>query len=404
LKWSLSETLSDYYPLAGRVRDNFAIHDFHEGVPFVEAQVECHLSDFLHDQGSRHDGVVLLHNLFPLLADCLVPDASPQFLVQMNEFECGGLALGICSLHKSHDGSAANSFLRSWAATNRNVAARREVKQPDYSGGVLTFPPVRSLPPEYTSVLKGMWFGSKGNPVTRRFVFDSESISKLRQKASSQTLENPTRVDALSNFIWKSIISAATSVSATYNSSVLTQTVNLRRLMRPHLSSHSFGNLIIGSKSVYDPRINGQPRLDDMARLVRNGITEMNAEQLGVFVGETGTKAIFNYFDQLSLEMSNDDEKVAGKPSMSCLHGFEMSKIDFGCGPTVWVTRSEPGGASKGEENDNVFYMKDMVMVENNHGGLEAWLTLEEPSVMTALEMDLEFLEFASAKSSILSE
>ncbi|CAN0839221.1 Stemmadenine O-acetyltransferase [Linum grandiflorum] len=406
LKWSLSETLSDYYPMAGRVRDNFAIHDFHEGVPFVEARVNCHLSDFLRDQGSRHDGVELLDSLLPLRAERLVPDASPQVTVQVNMFECGGLALGLCFLHKSHDGAVANSFLRSWAATNKNVVvAPSKVIQPDFSGGVLTFPPVRSLPPKYTSFVERIWFGSKGNPVTRRFVFDSESISKLRLKANSQALENPTRADAISAFIWKSTL-ASSAHNDYFNSSVLSQTVNMRRLTRPRLSNHSFGNLIVYSGSVYEPRINGRPRLDDLAGLVKNGVTEMNAELLGQFVGESGTKAIFNYCDELLSEMSSsEDEKAADKLNVSCLHGFGMSKIDFGWGPTVWVTRSGPGGASRGEENNDVFYTKDtVILVENNHGGLEAWLTLEEPTIMTALEMDPEFLEFASAKSSILRE
>ncbi|CAN1252695.1 Stemmadenine O-acetyltransferase [Linum perenne] len=406
LKLSLSETLSDYYPLSGRVRDNFDIHDFHEGVPFIETRINCHMSDFLRDQGSCNDRVELLDNLLPLRVERLVPDSSPQVVVQMNVFECGGLALGLCFLHKTHDGAVANSFLRSWATRNKNLAGS-EIIQPDFSQGVLTFPPVRSLPPEYTSLVEGIWFGSKGKPVTRRFVFNTESISKLRLRSRSQALENPTRADAISAFLWKSIILATASLSHNgdnyYNSSMLSQTINIRRLTRPRLSNHSFGNLITYSGSTYDPRINGEPKLGDLAGLVRSGVSEMNSELLGEFVGESGTKAIFNYCDELLLEMSSEDEKAADKLNVSCLHGFGMSKIDFGWGPTVWVTRSGPGGASRGEQNDVIFYTKDtVILVENNHGGLEAWLTLEEPAVMSALETDPEFLEFASMKSAIL--
>ncbi|CAN1258836.1 Stemmadenine O-acetyltransferase [Linum perenne] len=405
LKWSLSETLSDYYPLAGRVRDNFAIHDFHEGVPFLETRVKCHMSDFLHDQGSHNDRVELLNNLLPLRAERLVPDTSPQVAVQMNVFECGGLALGLCFLHKSHDGTAGNSFLTSWAEKSKNLA-NSKVIEPNFEEGPLTFPPVRSLDPKYTSLLvNGLSFGSKGKPVTRRFVFDTDSISKLRLKARSKTLVNPTRADAISAFLWKSIISATASASSSqkdnnYNSSVLSQTVNLRRLTRPRLSKYSFGNLIQYSGSVYDPRINGEPRLDDLAGLVRSGVSEINSELLGEFVGESGTEAIFNYCDQLLLEMNGEDEKAVDKLNVSCLHGFGLSKVDFGWGPTVWVARSGTGGASAEEENDSVFYTKDTVsLVENNLGGLEAWLTLDEPAVMRALERDSEFLKFTSTKS-----
>ncbi|CAN1252698.1 Stemmadenine O-acetyltransferase [Linum perenne] len=415
LKWSLSEALTLHYPVGGRVRDNFIIDDFCEGIPFVEARVKCSLCDFLYDQDVDSDhGVELLNNLLPLQAQRLVlDDAGPQIVVQLNVFECGGLALGFCSLHKTLDGVAARGLLRTWSTINNGriddnqMVQRSEIIQPDFSQGVLTFPPVRSLPPEYTSLVEGIWFGSKGKPVTRRFVFNTESISKLRLRSRSQALENPTRADAISAFLWKSIILATASLSHNgdnyYNSSMLSQTINIRRLTRPRLSNHSFGNLITYSGSTYDPRINGEPKLGDLAGLVRSGVSEMNSELLGEFVGESGTKAIFNYCDELLLEMSSEDEKAADKLNVSCLHGFGMSKIDFGWGPTVWVTRSGPGGASRGEQNDVIFYTKDtVILVENNHGGLEAWLTLEEPAVMSALETDPEFLEFASMKSAIL--
>jgi shikimate O-hydroxycinnamoyltransferase len=45
LKKSLSETLNLYYPFSGRVKDNLFIDCFSEGVPFLEAQVNCRLSD-----------------------------------------------------------------------------------------------------------------------------------------------------------------------------------------------------------------------------------------------------------------------------------------------------------------------------------------------------------------------
>ena len=47
IKRSLSEALARYYPLAGRVKDNLYIDCNDEGVPYVEARVECELADIL---------------------------------------------------------------------------------------------------------------------------------------------------------------------------------------------------------------------------------------------------------------------------------------------------------------------------------------------------------------------
>ncbi|CAN0923384.1 Vinorine synthase [Linum grandiflorum] len=82
LKWSLSQTLSLYYPLAGRITDNFAISDFNEGVPFVETRVECTLHDFL---GSVVDDQSLLlgslNNFLPLPSISKALDTGPYVLL-----------------------------------------------------------------------------------------------------------------------------------------------------------------------------------------------------------------------------------------------------------------------------------------------------------------------------------
>ncbi|CAN0839197.1 (13S,14R)-1,13-dihydroxy-N-methylcanadine 13-O-acetyltransferase AT1 [Linum grandiflorum] len=96
LRRSLSETLSIYYPLAGRVRNNFDICDFHEGVLFLETRVKCKLSDFLRNQGLHNNRVELLNKLLPMRAELMFPDSVPQVAVQLNVFEFGGIGLGMC--------------------------------------------------------------------------------------------------------------------------------------------------------------------------------------------------------------------------------------------------------------------------------------------------------------------
>ncbi|CAN1252704.1 Stemmadenine O-acetyltransferase [Linum perenne] len=397
LKWSLSEALTLHYPVGGRVRDNFIIDDFCEGIPFVEARVKCSLCDFLYDQDVDSDhGVELLNNLLPLQAQRLVlDDAGPQIVVQLNVFECGGLALGFCSLHKTLDGVAARGLLRTWSTINNGRIDDNQMVQPDFSEGNSTFPPIRSIPPHYTSLSRSLWFGSGklGKSVTRRFVFDAESISILRTKARSANLENPTRAEALSAFIWKSIMSNENN----YKSSILSQTVDLRRLTRPRLSRHSFGNSILFTDSIYDPKIHGEPPgIDALAELARNGVSKIDREFLKRISGEHGSRAIFQYFDRQA-ESENEELEVL---NVACLHGLGMGKIDFGWGPTVWVALGGPGSGSG--DNDMPFMFDTATLVDNNKGGIEAWLNLKEPAKMRALENNMEFLEFVSTKSTIL--
>ncbi|CAN1171653.1 Stemmadenine O-acetyltransferase [Linum perenne] len=360
LKRSLSETLSIYYPLAGRVRDNFDIRDFHEGVPFIETRVKCKLSDFLRDQGAHNDRVELLNDHLPFRAERLVPDSVPQVAVQLNVFECGGIALGMCFSHKTLDGVSMSLFLKTWSTINNANNNREKIvvsTTPDFSEGPSIFPPVKSVPHHYASVVDEIWFSSKGNPVTRRFVFDADSISKLKSKARSETLGHPTTADALSGFIWKSTISAYASYSNNnnyYDPSLLCHTVNLRKPTRSRLSRHPFGNMVLFTASRYDPKIDGLPRIEDLAILVRNEVSKIN-----------------------------------------------NNKTDFGWGPMVWVGLSGPGAS--GEKDYGVMYSTDIVvLIENNKGGIEAWFTLEEPGVMKELESDPEFLEYASKSSEIV--
>ncbi|XWS59304.1 hypothetical protein CRYUN_Cryun08bG0110300 [Craigia yunnanensis] len=60
LKRSLSETLNQIYPLSGRPRDNLCIDSYEEGVPYIEARVNCCLSDYL-----QHAEIEELNQLLP---------------------------------------------------------------------------------------------------------------------------------------------------------------------------------------------------------------------------------------------------------------------------------------------------------------------------------------------------
>ncbi|CAN1122328.1 Stemmadenine O-acetyltransferase [Linum perenne] len=378
LKWSLSKTLSLYYPLAGRVRDNFDIHNFYEGVPFVETKVNCHMSDFLGTELVPES----LNNFLSFNTFSLSPETGPQLAVQLNVFKCGGLALGMCYSHKTHDGCSGSSFLRTWSSINANNSQHHVDHQPNFTQGTLTFPPVMSVPSSYMSLTQGLWFSTDGKPVTRRFVFPGESVGRLRRLARSLAIQNPTRAEALSAFIWKAII-CATATSST--SSVFTQSVDLRRLTRPRLSKHSFGNLILFSDSKSSSRVED---LSHLTELVRRGVREINVEYVQRLCGENGSESIYEYY-QRQAEIEEDNVS-----NFSCWHGFSTTKTDFGWGPAVCVGLS---GAGEGDRRDvtTPYCSNSVILLENgrDEDAMEAWMTLDE-QVMSSIQGDFEFLKF----------
>lgn len=95
------------------------------------------------------------------------------------------------------------------------------------------FPPGEiPLPPE--SVIE------KGDCVSKRFVFDPQKIAALKAMVCDK-VQNPTRVEIVTAFIHRCVISAlkSNSGSSINPSTLLIQTVNLRARMVPPLPKSS---------------------------------------------------------------------------------------------------------------------------------------------------------------------
>ncbi|KAL5770601.1 hypothetical protein ACOSP7_014755 [Xanthoceras sorbifolium] len=108
LKTSLSEVLTRYYPLAGCLEETYV--DCNKGgVLFLEAQVSCQLSDIIEN---------------PLPGEFInkfLPDgvANLVLAIQVNFFNCGGVAIGVRLSHKISDACSLVTFINNWAATAR---------------------------------------------------------------------------------------------------------------------------------------------------------------------------------------------------------------------------------------------------------------------------------------------
>ncbi|WCJ39028.1 HXXXD-type acyl-transferase family protein [Euphorbia peplus] len=378
LKWSLSKTLDLYYPLSGRVKDNLIIEHFDAGVPYFESRVKGRLSDFIRDP--RMD---MFNKFLPYEPFCQQLDQTlGQLAVQVNVFDCGGIAFGMCFSHKINDGITGSSLIKTWAANSSGLY--KNLIQPDLFEASSMFPPRKSLPSCYTSLMESLWF-SKRSFRTRRFVFDANAVAALTARGRSELVKNTTRVEALSAFIWKCAMKACEKISGSPGPSVLSQAVNIRRLTKPRLSRYSIGNLVWSAIARYNP---GETEMEmkELVGLVREGVGKVNSEYLKSLSGEKGSIAILEHLDELG-EISMENPDVF---SFFSWHTFDFGEIDFGWGKPVWVGIF--GEASKNSACDsNFIILKDV----GRNGSIEAWMTLDEKT-MDVLENDLEFLAFAS--------
>ncbi|XAR63424.1 Vinorine synthase [Bertholletia excelsa] len=354
LKRSLENVLTKFYPLAGRVEeDHTDCND--EGVPYVEARVNCQLSQVIGE--SR---LAKLDKLLPYTD--WEESHNLALAVQVNFFECGGIAIGISSNHKVFDAASIFYFVNSWAAVARGDLDYNRMSSPNFDLPKL-FPP-KPLPLHAET---GSTHFEK--IVAKRFVFRAPSLSALRSRFSTR----PSRVMALSAFIWSRI--AGATREKRYLAFLM---VNLRMRANPPLSESYFGNLV-GFAKVGESTDQALMDGSEFVTRTRDAV-KRNADS---FVKKHENPISDVHVD----DYSNKSEDVNVK--FSSFSNFALYEADFGSGRPVWVTMG--GSCFK----DTVLYLPT-----RSGDGIEVLLYLKEDD-MSKLESDTDFLGFASTSSDV---
>jgi hypothetical protein len=137
LQKSISETLTRFYPLAGRFTGGSAIDCNDNGSLFIEARSNSPLSDFL----SKSDCETL--DLFLPTTDQETMELSKgsMWLVKFSMFSCGGTAISVSLTHKIADFATLITLLKSWTATCRGSS---EPLAPQFTGALIL--PPREIP------------------------------------------------------------------------------------------------------------------------------------------------------------------------------------------------------------------------------------------------------------------
>ncbi|KAK9927295.1 hypothetical protein M0R45_024486 [Rubus argutus] len=339
----------------------------------------------------KHQEIELLNQFVPFhpfRKETESHDDLPLLAVQVSVFACGGIAIGVSLSHKIFDGDTANNFLKSWAAVFRGDPDKTLLHTNMYQGS-LSFPAKDGIPEKSIAFMDSLWFEEK-HYVTRRFVFNAKEIETLRDKAKSEVVPNPTRVETLTCFLWKHATAASRYGSTSRRASIVAHAVNMRPRLKPSMSETAIGNIFWWAIAANIPTDEAETTDDDdddqlcnLTKLLHESIKGLDNEYLKTFQGEEGFGAISGFLNQLQEDVDSLEPEVYAFTSWTKI----LREVDFGWGRPIWI-----GVMGKAEPTSRNL----IVFVETQWSkGIEAWVTLEEKQ-MAILEKDPKFLAFAS--------
>ncbi|KAL0413470.1 UNVERIFIED_CONTAM: Stemmadenine O-acetyltransferase [Sesamum radiatum] len=364
LKQSLSNTLTSFYPLAGRIQDSSVIDCNDAGAEFIEARVQAQLKDALQEP--------IIQQLKYLPADTTAGSllGAALIVVKLTFFDCGGIAVGVCVSHKLADCVSITAFMNAWTASCRGEA---EFSRP-ISFDLVTYFPSRDFP---VSDLNLPFPTSKEKLVTKKFVFDKEKLAALKEVATSPSVKDPSRVEVVSAFIWKHFIDVAKSENPEGKStSLASHPVNLRPRTSPHLLLENvFGNCIMPAMATSNLQ---DVDFHELVSRLRSGFRRIDQDYIGEAQnGDSYLKDIMNLNSMLV---------EGGLEIYSCSSwcGFNMYEVDYGWGkPVSFCTSSLP-------------LRNSSILVKSRSGdGVEAFVTLAGDNV-EILESQIKLLSDAN--------
>nr|XP_017234410.1 PREDICTED: deacetylvindoline O-acetyltransferase-like [Daucus carota subsp. sativus] len=238
LQCSLSEALSKYYPFAGRLISASRVDCSDQGVDFFETRIGCKLSE-IHEK-SLVKGDEYSAHLFPpgSIWGKVIDQDSSLVRVQLNHFDCGGIAIAASVSHRLGDAATVCSFLCYWANLSRHSGDHQKSSH---------FGPHFAYELQYHDSVKPEVMCPEKYWVTKEIVFLNTKIAKLKAAVQTQDrAERYTRNELLTALLYRCAVAAAaaTSESGAHAPSVLFNLVNMRKVMDPPLPTTAVGNIV----------------------------------------------------------------------------------------------------------------------------------------------------------------
>ncbi|XP_028779029.1 vinorine synthase-like [Neltuma alba] len=366
LKRSLSHVLTHYYPLAGRLIDNTFIDCNDEGVLYSETRVKGQLLDFIQNPNPSE-----LNRLLPFQLDKVT---EITFGVQVNVFECGGIAIGACLSHQVADALSFFTFLNFWASV---ASGSGQVESTSYPSD--RFVSANLFQPKNTSGFDARSGIINDNIVSKRFVFNASAIEALRTKYAQTDEKLPSRVEALSAFIWSRYVAATQDPhGGPQKTYAVVHAVNLRPRMEPPLPPDSFGNYYRVTMTLI-PTLENEEECNYGFLFIKQVREQLKKIDKGyVRRLQEGANEHLDFLKDSSYRVLVKREMVSF--SFTSLCRFPLYDADFGWGKPTWV-----GSPALTFKNLVVF------IDTKNGGGIEAYVSLTVED-MAKFEADKELV------------
>ncbi|XP_074293708.1 stemmadenine O-acetyltransferase-like [Silene latifolia] len=389
LKVALSETLSHFYPLAGRCKDESTIICNDAGIPFIEAHVNCSLSAVLSSRQKLD-----MSSMFQFCPPKEYLNTGKQHIselvhlaFQVNVFSCGGVVIGCYMLHKIMDGTSFGLFFKHWSALTRKNYD--DLIQPDFESTVIAFPPYhpeqkqqeQTVNPDYKYYYPT---DDSLKIVVKGFTFSNVALTKLKAMAASKHVPNPTRFESVLGFIWEQCLAAESVVYKHTELPVLIFAADIRKRFGPPLSENSIGNLLANPIAISKTGV----RLPDLVAEIHDAILKVKDETVNEFKCG-GAEAVLAHRGKLRGYLAGCRKKTY---LVSSWIRNGLSEADFGLGKPSWIVFPVTDGEIIPARN---FISLTDYNDPDGTNGTVAWIYLEEKE-MQVLQCNQEFLTYAS--------
>ncbi|KAL5751642.1 hypothetical protein ACOSQ2_022149 [Xanthoceras sorbifolium] len=369
LKKSLSDTLTHYYPLAGRVKDHLSVDCDDNGVSYVEARVAGDMSNVFKQPEIDPEEQLIPCNQQEMLKDQSI------LSVQVTHFGCGGVAICLLFRHVIVDASSAANFIKTWAAiancggNDDDVVIIKDV----------VFDCTSIFPPQVHSGLSTTSGGdgaraillSSSETIKKRFIVEGSKISALQDEIGNGT----TRFEAVFALMWGAI----TAAKREGDDFVAAIPVNLRKRMNPPIPEQCIGNIctIIQTNWPTEETTN------------YSSLTSKVHELVSMVNGDYVKKAYPNgwILYRVTNGAAGRDTRRSRLFMISSWCSLPLYKIDFGWGNPMLVA---PVG--KLNSGDNIVVG---LMDTSDGAGIEAWVFMSKEE-MAKFEQDPGVVAYAS--------
>ncbi|NP_001310386.1 acetyl-CoA-benzylalcohol acetyltransferase-like [Solanum pennellii] len=389
LEKSLAETLTKFYPFAGRFAkdDPFSIDCNDEGVEYVQTKVNADdLAQFL---GKDDDIESSLIDLLPIKDVEPSSPSSPLFGVQVNVFNNGGVTIGIQISHIVADAFTLATFVNEWAHTNTLSSMPQDNNYLHKFGELSSlFPPkmlqLPSFDPNTSSTTTGTTVPNYKN-VTKRFVFDALAIENLKKtiKDDSSMIRQPTKLVVVMSLLWKVLARISCAKNGNSRDSTFGFVISYRgKVSCIPSTEHVLGTFSIPEIANMEGDVARKDELNDFVKLVGNRIGDTFAAiDKASKVDDIYSLTLNNQIKIIDKLLQRDKIDIYGTTSWCKLPWYEA---DFGWGKPFWVTPVSFG-----------IHELTILMDTKDGNGIEIIVTMKEND-MTEFERDPHILSSTS--------